>query len=67
MSDIGGDTGGEADVVQREVRHERVQLEQKRQRLADTTCRVNSQRQSHVVHSLCVSTALPRDACERRG
>lgn len=39
VSDIGSDTGGEADVVQREVRDERVQLEQQRQRLADTTCR----------------------------
>lgn len=59
VSDIGSDTGGEADVVQREVRDERVQLEQQRQRLADTTCRIDPQGQSRMVYPLRWSIALP--------
>lgn len=65
MSDISGDTGSEADVVEREVRDERVQLEEERERLTDTTCRSSSsQRRSGVGRSrvrVC-SPAAPRTA-----
>lgn len=72
VSDIGGDTGGEADVVEREVRDERVQLEEERERLADAAC-VRPQRVSHepcrLSHSVARAYLLRRGrrrACSAR-
>lgn len=38
MADVGGNTRREPDVVEGEVRDERVELEEERERLADTAC-----------------------------
>ena len=42
MRDIGGDSGCAPNVKQAQLGHERVLLEQQRQRLADTTCGTQS-------------------------
>ena len=68
--DVGGDTGGEADVVQRQVRHERVELEEERQRLADTACGQSRERVSHGFPAGpggCVVREIGGEGSRRRG